>query len=80
MKPSLTCRGMVEWTTELREGTLAAPLRALRRVHLFCCARCRAFEGQMDATIAELGALPSPGAPPPSVERALAAFRKRSAP
>jgi predicted anti-sigma-YlaC factor YlaD len=53
----VTCRQFVELITDYLEGAL--PTRTLSHVeeHLVMCDWCSTYLGQMDATIASLGAL-----------------------
>lgn len=47
----LTCRDVSEKTNDYLDGTLGFWPRANLRMHLLLCKHCRAFVGQMQATI-----------------------------
>jgi predicted anti-sigma-YlaC factor YlaD len=53
-----TCREMTELVTDRLEGRLAPPEWLLHELHLRGCPACRAYLGQVRATIAALGRLP----------------------
>ena len=54
----MTCKQLVELTTEYFEGTLFPPDRVRFQAHLKTCAHCASYVEQMCQTIKALGRLP----------------------
>ena len=51
MESELTCRELVELVTDYFEDALDAHVRARFEEHLAACAHCRAYLGQLRATL-----------------------------
>jgi hypothetical protein len=73
------CRDAQELVTEEQEGALSGWVRARYRFHMAICPHCKACKRQMDATMVLAKQIPVEPVPETTEERALAAFRARSA-
>ncbi len=71
----LSCRELVELTSDYVEGKLPLPERTRFEMHLCYCAPCRIYLRQIRATIETAGRLTEEDLPAGSREALLAAFR-----
>lgn len=51
----IACRDLVELLTDYLDGALTTPTDAEVEAHLAICPPCRAYLGQVERTVAELG-------------------------
>jgi len=71
----MTCRDLVELVTDYLEGVLGPADRARFEAHLDGCEGCRAYLGQMRATIWAAGHLCERTAAPSMMDALLQTFR-----
>ena len=72
----MTCKQLVELTTEYFEGTLFPPDRVRFQAHLKTCAHCASYVEQMCQTIKALGRLPGGTVAGHVMEALLRTFRR----
>jgi len=72
----LSCREIVQLTTEYLEGTMPAEMRLRFERHVAICPPCRGFLGQMRDTLRMSGEIPEESLSPATREALLRAFRE----
>ena len=70
----MECRELVELITDYLEGAMPVRDRLRVRLHLLRCGGCRAYLGQMRATIRATGSLSEEDVPIESREALMAVF------
>ena len=71
----MTCRELVELTTDYLEERLGGPDRERFEDHVALCPGCQAYLDQMRATLRALGRIPEESLSPAAREELLHAFR-----
>ena len=71
----ISCREIVQLTTEYLEGALPEPRRRKFEEHLALCQGCANYIEQMRETIRLTGLITEDGIPPEQRDELLAAFR-----